>query len=95
MIRSKPVWEQLAMNQHDTREVVTRQVFAPYNHRLIFVCVGFFELCWLSLVNRYDTTPTLHLSHIMSKPNMQIPTRSDLNQAVQAQEMARDWKFWI
>ena len=26
---------------------------------------------------------------------MWFPTRSDTNQAVQAQKMARDWKFWI
>ena len=26
---------------------------------------------------------------------MWFPTRSDTNPAVQAQKMARDWKFWI
>ena len=31
----------------------------------------------------------------MRKPSMWFPTRSDTNQAVQAQKMARGWKFWI
>ena len=31
----------------------------------------------------------------MGKPTMWFPNRSDTNQAVEAQKMARDWKFWI
>ena len=31
----------------------------------------------------------------MSKPAMWLPSRSDTNRAVRAQEMARGWKFWF
>ena len=31
----------------------------------------------------------------MRKPTMWFLTRSDTNRAVQAQKMARSWKFWI
>ena len=31
----------------------------------------------------------------MRKPTMLFPTRSDTNRAIQTQEMARGWKFWI
>ena len=31
----------------------------------------------------------------MGKPTMWFPNRSDTNRAVQAQKMARDWKFWF
>ena len=31
----------------------------------------------------------------MRKPTMWFPNRFDTNRAVQAQKMARDWKFWI
>ena len=31
----------------------------------------------------------------MRKPTMWFPNRSDTNRAEQAQEMARDWNFWI
>ena len=31
----------------------------------------------------------------MSKPTMWFSDRSDTNQAVQAQKMARGWKLWI
>ena len=30
----------------------------------------------------------------MRKPTIRVPTRSDTNRAVQAQEMVRGWKFW-
>ena len=35
------------------------------------------------------------MSHLVGKPTMWFPNRSDTNRAVQAQKMARDWKFWI
>ena len=35
------------------------------------------------------------MSRLVGKPTMWFPTRSDTNQAVQAQQIARDWKFWI
>ena len=31
----------------------------------------------------------------MEKPTMWFSNRSDTNRAVQAQNMARGWKFWI
>ena len=34
-------------------------------------------------------------SRVMSKPTMWFPYRSNSNRAVQAQKMARGWKFWI
>ena len=36
-----------------------------------------------------------YLSLVMRKPTMCFPNRSDTNRAVQAQKMARVWKFWI
>ena len=38
---------------------------------------------------------TQHMNRIMRKPMMWLPNRSDTNRAVQAQEIARGWKFWI
>ena len=35
------------------------------------------------------------MSRLLGKPTMWFPNRSDTNRAVQAQKMARDWKFWI
>ena len=35
------------------------------------------------------------MSPPVGKPTMWFPNRSDTNQAVQAQKMASDWKFWI
>ena len=37
------------------------------------------------------------MSHFMKKPTVCVFffNRTDANQAVQAQKMARDWKFWI
>ena len=32
---------------------------------------------------------------VMRRPTLWFPDRSDTNQAVQAQNMARGWKFWI
>ena len=37
----------------------------------------------------------LDMSHLMRKQTMWFPTRSDIKKAVQAQKMARGWKFWI
>ena len=31
----------------------------------------------------------------MRKPTIWVPTRSETSQVVQAQKMARGWKFWI
>ena len=36
-----------------------------------------------------------HLSHLVGKPTMLFPTRSDTNRDVQAQKQARSLKFWI
>ena len=36
-----------------------------------------------------------HLSLVVRKPVFRFPTRSDTNQAVQSQKMARGLKFWI
>ena len=36
----------------------------------------------------------MNVSHVMRKTTMWFPNRSDTNRAVQAQKMARDWKFW-
>ena len=35
------------------------------------------------------------MSHLVGKPTMWFPNRSDTNRAVQSQKMVRDWKFWI
>ena len=35
------------------------------------------------------------MSCVMRNPTMWFPNRSDTNRSVQAQKMARDWKFWI
>ena len=35
------------------------------------------------------------MSHIMRKPTIWFPNRSDTYRAVHAQKMARGWKFWI
>ena len=34
-----------------------------------------------------------YLSHVMRKPTMWFPNKSDTNRAVQPQKMARGWKF--
>ena len=39
--------------------------------------------------------PLLHLSHLVGKPTMWFPTRSDTNRAVQTQKTARSMKFRI
>ena len=36
----------------------------------------------------------LYLSHLVGKPTMWFPNRSDTNRAVQAQKRARSLKFW-
>ena len=35
------------------------------------------------------------MSRVMRKPTVWFPNRSDTNRSVQAQKMARGWKFWI
>ena len=35
-----------------------------------------------------------HMSHLVGKPTMWFPNRSDTNRAVQAQKTARSLKFW-
>ena len=48
----------------------------------------------LSWVDSVSATFFLsHLSHRVGKPTILFPNRSDTNRAVQAQKMARDWKF--
>ena len=37
----------------------------------------------------------LDLGRLVGKPTMWCPNRSDTNQSVQSQKMARGWKFWI
>ena len=36
-----------------------------------------------------------HMSHLVGKPTMWFPNRSDTNRPVQAQKRARSLKFWI
>ena len=43
----------------------------------------------------YAVNENDHLSHVMRKPTFWFPTRSDTNQAVQLQKMARGLKFRI
>ena len=38
---------------------------------------------------------TIYMNRVMRKPTIWFPTRSDTNQAVQLQKMARGLKFWI
>ena len=38
---------------------------------------------------------SLDLSLCVRKPTIWVLTRSDTNQAVESQKMARGWKFWI
>ena len=37
----------------------------------------------------------LHLSCVTRKPTMWCSNRTDTSRAVQAQKMARGWKFWV
>ena len=39
--------------------------------------------------------PLSHMSRLVRKPTMWFPNKSDTNQAVQSQKMARGLKFWI
>ena len=51
---------------------------------------------WRGLLPSMASTPDHRgMSRLVGKPTMWFPNRSDTNQAVQAQKMARDWKFWI
>ena len=47
------------------------------------------------VTSKYVLGTVTHLSRLVGKPTMWFPNRSDTNRAVQAQSMARDWKFWI
>ena len=44
---------------------------------------------------KYDCRYFLYLSLCVRKPKLRVPTRSDTNQAVQSQKMARGLKFCI
>ena len=46
-------------------------------------------------INNKLTKVKHQMSRLVGKPTMWFPNRSDTNWAVQAQKMARDWKFWI
>ena len=48
-------------------------------------------------VELYDVDRSIQsqLCRDMRKPTLWFPTRSDTNRAVQAQKLARGWKFWI
>ena len=46
-----------------------------------------------TLVSLEQAGNCLYRSRLVGKPTMWFPNRSDTNQAVQAQKMARDWKF--
>ena len=73
---------------------------------LVFLCSGssnIFQVLVLWLVKMVDqlctsmhpTTDMQYMSHVMRKPTMWFPNRSETNQAVQAQKMARGWIFWV
>ena len=46
-------------------------------------------------IESYVRDLQLEMGRIMGKQIMWFPNRFDINQAVQAQKMARGWKFWI
>ena len=64
-----------------------------------FICVGCSQSEWLSLDNWCDYDDGAHVNKIMScimrKTTMWILNRSDKNRAVQAQKLARGWKFGL
>ena len=66
------------------READLRLCFRPCK-LLVFSRTGSFRK--LSL--------TFHLSHVMRKQTVWFSNRSVTNRAVQTQNMARGWKFWI
>ena len=48
----------------------------------------------LQIPVKHNVTTHHYLSRDIRKPTMWFPNRSDKNQAVQAQKMARSLKFW-
>ena len=46
------------------------------------------------LKSHKKSTHNKHTSHLVKKPTMWFPTRSDTNQSVQLQKQARSLKFW-
>ena len=54
---------------------------------------------WMSvsgyLVHVVDDSMLRYMSHLVGKPTMWFPNRSDTNQPVQLQKQARSLKFWI
>ena len=54
-----------------------------------FVSVSFKNLS--KDVSAFD----IYMSRVMRKPTMWFPNRSDTNQTVQAQKMARGWKIAV
>ena len=68
------------------------------SRRPVFSHCGSFNL--LPLPSQVCTVPlSLHaphdMSHLVGKPTMWFPNRSDTNRPVQAQKRARSLKFWI
>ena len=58
----------------------------------VFPCIEHYHIpCIIS----FGGNVFLHLSRLVGKPTMWFPTRSNTNRPVQAQKMARGWKFWI
>ena len=87
-------WDLYGNNLITTDHFVLMHVFAFYHlisissALVVLSCVG----CLLitGVINE-----SINLSRVMRKPTMWFPNKSDTNRAVQAQKMARDWKFWI
>ena len=65
--------------------------------KLICVFVFAHADCWFSheVAHYHDQNLSHYMSHLVRKLAMWFPTRSDTNRAVQAQKMARGWKFWF
>ena len=59
-----------------------------------FSSYGSYKRCF-SIVYSGLLKLMLEMNHVMRKPKTWFPNRSNTNRAVQPQEMARGWKFWI
>ena len=47
-----------------------------------------------TLEGRFSCLGSNYMSHLVEKPTMWFPNRSDINQTVQSQKRARSLKFW-
>ena len=93
------------------RQVFTPYSWLLILSALVVLCIGGSLSGWLSLNNQcvqtdtfllmtghsvmYKITSVLNLSLCVRKPTIWVLTRSDTNQAVQSQKMARGLKFCI